>query len=181
MKALECILRQVRNIKETLDLEDESPTLTSQLVQLKQQVAQLQSRLDETRRLSQEKDGLIAELRSVAALRDNMIVDGAAYFIKKDSGVLDGPFCTSCLDQTHETVRIIPATKPKGAEGDKSEWVQCSKCKTPFRSKRLGQYLSPPQSEPAAAATPKKARPVRKAPAKRATRRPVATKKAKSR
>ena len=87
MRALECILRQVRNIKETLDLEDESPTLTSQLVQLKQQVAQLRGRLDETRRLSQEKDGLIAELRSVAALRDNMIVDGAAYFIKKDRGV----------------------------------------------------------------------------------------------
>ena len=179
MKALERILRQVRNIKETLDLEDEPSTLTSQLVQLKQQMAQLQGRLDETRRLSQEKDELIAELQTVAALRDNMIIDGAAYFIKKDRGALDGPFCTSCLDQNHETVRIIPATKPKGAEGDKSEWVQCSKCKTPFRSQRLGQYLNPPQAKPTAA-TAKKAKPVRKAPAKRATRRPVAAKKAKS-
>jgi hypothetical protein len=181
MEALECILRHVRTIKEALDLDEEPPTLTNQLVQLKQQVAQLQSRLDESHKLSTEKDELIAELQAVAALKDNMIVDGPAYFVKKDGGALDGPFCTPCFGRGHETVRIIPAAKPKDGEGDKSEWVQCSKCKTPFRSQRLSEYLNPPQSVATTAPASKKTRPVRKPPARRKTRQLAAAKKAKSR
>jgi hypothetical protein len=180
MAVLDRVLKRVRTLADTLDLETEPPTLTSQLVQFRQQVAELQSRLDEAERLSREKDALIAQLQGIAALRDNMIVDGAAYFIKKDGGALDGPFCTACFERNHEAVRVIPAAKPKGGEGNQSEWVQCSRCQVPFRSQRLGEYLNPPPSEPPAA-TPKKARPVRKAPAKRSASRSTAAKNSKSR
>jgi hypothetical protein len=71
-----------------------------------------------------------------------MIVDDCAYYIKKGT-TLDGPFCTSCFQQKHEIARIVPAPKPKDAEGEAAEWVQCTRCQTPFRSERVGQFLHP--------------------------------------
>lgn len=160
MGFLEPILRRVGVVKEIRELKEELSTLASQLAQLKQQVAKLQA---------------------ATVIREDMIVDGSVYFIKKDGSTLDGPFCTSCFDQNHERVRIVPAAKPKGAEGRQSEWVQCSKCQAPFHSKRASEHLTAPRTAPTGTSPEKKARPVRKAPAKGRTRRPTAAKKAKRR
>jgi hypothetical protein len=109
-----------------------------------------------------------------------MVVDGPAYYIEKDGDTLDGPFCTPCFDQHHKRVRIIPAAKPKGATGRQSEWVQCSTCKTPFHSKRAGEYLNAPGMSRSSASPARKAKPVRKASATSRKRRPASSKKAKS-
>jgi len=124
MELPELVLKPIRAFKEMFDLEEEPPTLTSQVVQLRRQLAKTRSRLDEIRNLAREKDELIAKLQAAGAIKGNMIVDGSAYFVKKGGNILDGPFCTCCFDQNQEKVRIVPADKPQGAAGRQSEWVQ---------------------------------------------------------
>ena len=176
MELPELVLRPIRAFKEMLDLEEEPPILTSQLVQLRRQLAELRSRLDETRKLSLEKDELIARLQAAGAIKDDMIVEGSAWFVKKAGNILDGPYCTCCFEQKYEKVRIVPAARPEDADGPESEWVQCSACRTPFRSSRVGEFLNAPA--PATAETDASAeetkKPVRKAPALRKTTRVAA-------
>jgi len=176
MELPELVLKPIRAFKEMFDLEEEPPTLTSQVVQLRRQLAKTRSRLDEIRNLAREKDELIAKLQAAGAIKGNLIVDGSAYFVKKGGNILDGPFCTCCFDQNQEKVRIVPADKPQGAAGRQSEWVQCPTCRTPFRSKRVGEFLSAPAtaSRGAGSSARQSKKPVRKAPAKRKTTRVVA-------
>lgn len=169
MELPELVLKPIRAFKEMFDLEEEPPTLASQVVQLRRQLAKTRSRLDETRNLAREKDELIAKLQAAGAIKGNMIVDGSAYFVKKGGNILDGPFCTCCFDQKQETVRIVPAAKPQDAAGRQSEWVQCPTCQTPFRSKRVGEFLSAPAAATVGTGDSAKEtkKSVRKAPAKR--------------
>ena len=137
------ISQWIANVKDALDFGPEFPALvTDHRVKFTEELTKLQSLLDQTQQAAQEKDVLIAKLQAAGAVRGNMIVDGSAYYVKKDSS-LDGPFCVSCFQQNHEIARIVPTPKPKGADGDPSEWVQCGKCQAPFRSERIGQYLNP--------------------------------------
>jgi len=133
----------VKILKDTLDFGPEFPAaMEARHVMFAQESARLQHLLEQTRKASQEKDDLIARLRTAGAVTGNMIVDGPAYYIKK-ANTLDGPFCTSCFQQNHEIVRIAAAPAPKEADETSTDWVQCGQCKTPFRSDRIRQYLNP--------------------------------------
>ena len=133
----------VRTIKDALDFGPAFPAaMEARRVVFAQESARLQHLLEQTRKAAQEKDELIAKLRAVGAVTGNMVTDGPAYYIKK-ANTLDGPFCTSCFRRTHEINRIASAPKPKGADGTPADWVQCARCKTPFRSDRISQYLNP--------------------------------------
>jgi hypothetical protein len=178
---LERILKGVRDIKQTFDLEEKPLTLANQFCQLKQQVAELESQFGEVQKLSREKDALIAKLQSVAIIKDNMILDGVVYYLRKDGDILDGPFCTHCFRKDQETVRVVPAAKPKSTSGDPAEWAQCVKCQKPFRSQRVSAYLNTSRTAPGATGVEKRSKPVRKAPAKKKARRSTRAAKAKSR
>ena len=170
-------LRQItanllKTVREVLDLEPElgSEMLAKQYVELRQQVTILRQSLSETRRALKERDELIEKLQAVGVIRENLVMDGSAYFVQKDGRIEDGPFCTCCFDQHQQTVRLVPTPKPTGGAGRSSEWVQCLKCRIPFRSCRAGDYLNSPKPAPARAAAPKesdkKSKP-RKAPRSR--------------
>lgn len=151
------ISQWIANVKDALDFGPEFPTvMADHRVKYTEEMTKLQHLLDQTQRAAQEKDELIAKLQAAGAVRGNMIVDGFAYFIKEDS-ILDGPFCMSCFQQNHEIARIVPAPKPQGADGDPSEWVQCGRCQVPFRSQRIGQYLSPRETAATGTAIPPEA------------------------
>jgi hypothetical protein len=181
MELLDRILRRAKRVKETLDLEEKPLALASQLVQLKQEVAKLESWLNESDRLSDQKDALIARLESVATMAGNTIVDGPAFFVRENGTLLDGPFCTRCFGRSQEKVRMIPVAKPKSGAGNPSEWVQCLKCRKPLRSKRIGEYLSPSPSTQNAASFEKEEKMVRQRPPKCKARRLTRLRKAKSR
>jgi hypothetical protein len=137
-------------IKNELDFGPEfRAALTEHRVKIVDEVERLQRLLGEARKAAQERDELIIKLRATEAIQSTVVADGVAYYIRKES-VLDGPFCTTCFQQNHEIARVVSAPKPRGADGDPAEWVQCTKCRTPFRSERIGQYLS--AREPAAPA-----------------------------
>jgi hypothetical protein len=133
----------VRIIKDALDFGPEFPAaMETRHVLFAQESARLQHLLEQTRKASEEKDELIAKLRAAGAVSGNMVVDGPAYYIKK-ANTLDGPFCTSCFQRNHEIMPIASAPKPRGANETPADWVQCGRCKTPFRSDRISQYLNP--------------------------------------
>jgi hypothetical protein len=159
------ISQWIGNVKDALDFGPEFPAvMTDRRVRFTEEMTKLQHLLDQTQQAAQEKDELIALLQAAGAVRGNMIVDGSAYFIRKDNS-LDGPFCMSCFQQNHEIAHIVPAPQPAGADGESSEWVQCGRCRTPFRSQRIGEYLNPPETTVSLEATDE-ARPVK------ATRKP---------
>ncbi len=135
--------------KDNLDFGPEFPAaMEAHRLGLPERLAQLQSLLEQTRQASHEKDKLIAKLQAAGVIAGNMVLDGPAYFVKRENA-LEGPFCTSCFQQNHEVSRLVPASRPEGADGPETNWVQCTTCQTPFYSERLGQFLNP---RPAAAA-----------------------------
>ena len=133
----------VTTIKDALDFGPEFPdAMEARRVLFAQESARLQHLLEQTQKASQEKDQLIARLQAVGAVAGNMVVDGPACYIRR-ANTLEGPFCTSCFQRNHEVVGIASAPKPRGADGTPADWVQCARCKTPFRSDRISQYLNP--------------------------------------
>ena len=137
------ITQWLATVKDTLDFGQELPVSAAEhRTTLSGELARLQMLLEETRRATQEKDELIAQLQAAGTVHGDMIVDGSAYYIKRETS-LEGPFCTSCFEHHHQIARIVPTPKPKDADGDPAEWVQCGQCQTPFRSERIGQYLNP--------------------------------------
>jgi hypothetical protein len=136
----------IRNAKDALDFGPDFPAaMAAHRLEFTEERTKLQHLLEQARKACQEKDELIARLQAGAAIRGNMIIDGSAYFLKKEN-LLDGPYCLSCFQQNHETTRLVPAPKPKRADGPAAAWVQCPHCQTPFRSDRLGEFLSPRQT-----------------------------------
>ena len=149
-------LRQItatllKTVRDVLDLEQElgSEMLAKQYVELRQQVTILRKSLSETRRALKERDELVEKLQAAGVIRENLVMDGSAYFVRKNGRIEDGPFCTCCFDQNQQMVRLVPTPKPVGGAGRSSEWVQCLKCRIPFRSGRAGEYLNGPKSAPA--------------------------------
>jgi hypothetical protein len=137
------IAQWIATIKDTLDFGPEFPaSVAEHRATFTEELTKLQMLLEQTQRAAQEKDELIAQLQAAGTVRGDMVVDGSAYYIKRET-TLEVPFCTSCFEQSHEIARIAPAPKPKNAEGDPAEWVQCGQCQALFRSERIGQYLNP--------------------------------------
>jgi len=171
------ITQWVGIIKDALDFGPEFPAATTEhQVKFTDELTKLQHLLEQAQSAAKEKDELITKLQAAGAIRENLVVDGSAYYVKKDNA-LSGPFCMSCFQQNHEMSRVMPASKPKGAEGDTTNWVQCVKCRTPFRSERISEYLRPRKavSTPAAASLEEgdEAKPVKATRKSRAQVRPT--------
>jgi hypothetical protein len=164
------ISKWIADVKDELDFGTYFPTSAAEYrATFTDELRRLQGLLKEARKAAQEKDSRIAELQARGTSRADLVIDDRTYYLRSGN-TLDGPFCPACFEQKHEMVRIVPAAKPSGADGGPAEWVQCSKCQTPFRSERIGRYVNPPQAAPTSAAisaqTPAAARPAR-APRKR--------------
>jgi hypothetical protein len=137
------ISQWIATVKDALDFGPGFPaTVAEHRATFTEELTRLQGLLEETRQAAREKDELITRLQAAGKVLGNLIVDGSAYYVRKGNA-LDGPFCTSCFQQRHEVARIVPGSQPAGADGEPTQWVQCNKCRTPFRSERIGQYLNP--------------------------------------
>ncbi len=162
----------IRTVRETLAVKRE-PGLHTLVEELRRQMAELRGLQEETRRAVQENKALISQLQGAGATQNNQILDGLACFISKDENALEGPFCKHCFEHDGQVVRLVPASKPAGERGPRSEWVRCPACRTPFRSRRVGEYLNARPPAPARPATPRRGSAERKPrpPASRASTR----------
>jgi len=110
-------------------------------VELYREVADLRIKLDEQTEQVKEKNQLIAQLKDALAMKENMVCEGSAYYIvDEQDNKTDGPFCTKCFDVDHDLCRLVNG--PRQGDGRPWEWVQCQKCKTPFRSQKIGEYIN---------------------------------------
>ncbi len=140
MNLLELIAKPIQSVKEALDLDP--PSLTDQLIHIKNQLTEVQERLDESRAIEREKDALICQLKDAMKIKGDTVMEGGAYFVKNNGKIEDGPFCTCCVDRTQQYIHLVHTPKPQGQTGRQLDWVQCPQCQTPFRSKQAGEYLS---------------------------------------
>ena len=137
----------IRIAKDALDFGPEFPAaLADHRIGYADKLTQLQTLLEQAQKASQQKDKLIAKLRAA-----NLVFAGSVYFIQKEN-LFEGPYCTSCLEQQHETGPIVFAPRPKGADGPAAHWVQCTLCGATFCSEQVARYLNPALATPEPAA-----------------------------
>jgi len=125
----------VDNIKEVVKIvqQIDNTELYRKLLDVQAEILEITEQL-------KSKDEKIKELEKALQLKGKMICENSAYFIvDENQNKTDGPFCTKCFDVDHIICRLINA--PKHGEGHQWEWVQCPKCKVPFRSRKIGEYL----------------------------------------
>jgi hypothetical protein len=131
--------------KEALKLVDKAANLElyQKLVDLQAQAVEQSGQILEQAKTIEEKDKRIEQLEDALTMKGNMKCQHSAYWHINESGnILDGPYCSKCWDIDHLLCRLVQApTFPSGA-GHSWEWIQCQKCKAPFRSSKAGQYIN---------------------------------------
>lgn len=116
--------------------------LMKQLIDLQDELAKRQAEAMQLVQQNLEKDEEIKKLKKAMAIKSKMVCEFSAYYQVDDQGnKVDGPFCTNCFDNEFATRRLLAGFQPKGQVGWDWTWVQCPKCKTPFRSEQIGEYL----------------------------------------
>lgn len=154
MELIDLIAGSLKTVRQKLDLDSKHDfSLAAEVVELKSKTAALQRRLEDAEQSLAERDELIAQLRAAIATTDDMRIEGAAWFATKGKQIVDGPFCTGCFNRLHQTVTLLEVAKKPEEPGLDSEWVQCPRCRVPFRSRlagelrsRRGPAASPPQA-----------------------------------
>ena len=86
------LAKPIQIVKEVLDLESdlEPPSLVSQFVAIKHQLADIQARLDESNRISREKDTVIAKLQKAMAAKAAPRPTAPA-FVREEDKPVSGP------------------------------------------------------------------------------------------
>lgn len=123
----------VDNIKDAAKLAQQIDNMP-----LYRQILDLQAEAMDLTQQLRDKDEQIRQLEESLSFKSSLAKKDLAYFTVDDSGnITDGPFCTKCFDVDHTKCRLIPITQ----EGFVGNHVQCQKCKVPFDSRRLYEYL----------------------------------------
>lgn len=111
-------------------------------VDLTRRIVVLEAEVRGLIQLIAEKDEAVEQLKKAVQLKGKMVCEHSAYYqVDEQGNTIAGPFCTDCFDNEYATHRLLPAARPKDKGGRDWEWVQCPKCKLPFRSKHTGKYL----------------------------------------
>ena len=128
----------IENAKEAVKLVQQIDNM-----ELYRNILDLQAEALELVQQLKEKDETIEKLKTALELKGKMVCEHSAYWIKDDQGSkTDGPFCTNCFDNEHATRRLVQGGKPSNKGGHDWSWIQCPKCKVPFRQEALGRYLN---------------------------------------
>ena len=72
-----------------------------QILEVQKELIDMQKKITDL-----EKENII--LKNKLEIKDNLIFENNAYWIKKDDGLKDGPFCSRCWDVEKNTVRMAP-------------------------------------------------------------------------
>jgi hypothetical protein len=111
-------------------------------VPLMKHIVELQTEVVELVQQNREKDQTIEKLKRAMELKGKVVCEHSAYYEVNEHGEkVSGPFCTNCFDNEHAPRRLVQGFKPKNQNGHNWCWVQCPKCKVPFRSEYTGKYL----------------------------------------
>lgn len=104
-------------IKENLDAATE---LSSRMTSMKDKetILALREQISQFRELLLEATERIKELEERLKLKEQLVFERGVYWLQKDGGGKDGPFCPACRDIRAQLVRLI---------SDQDQWY----CPTP--------------------------------------------------
>jgi len=107
-----------------------------------QQIKKLIAERSELLEKLAENDKIIMSLKTALDNNGEIVSENGAYWRKDVFGnIVEGPFCKTCFIVESALRNLVRAGKPNEQDIDDWEWVQCSKCRVPFRQKQIGQYL----------------------------------------
>ena len=107
-----------------------------------QQIKELRAERQKLLEKLAENNKIIRAIKTALDNNGEIVSEHCAYWRKNDLGnIIEGPFCTSCFITESALRPLVQAEKPIDYAGDDWEWVQCTKCRAPFRQKQVGQYL----------------------------------------
>lgn len=92
----------IKTIKTALKYAQQSDNIP-----LQNEIINLQMTTNDLIQELRDKDKKIEELSKRIDLRKNLIHKFKSYWLKKDDGDLDGPFCIGCADSEGKTIRLI--------------------------------------------------------------------------
>jgi len=132
--------KSIQLIKDVLDLESdlESPSLLSQLVAVKRQLAEVQERLNESTRISHEKDALISKLRKAMAAQAKPWPTTPAFTRYEDA-----PPSVASVSQPRQATPI-EAPEPIDAPACRPEQATSPQAEPPEELKLPAQASCPP-------------------------------------
>jgi len=87
-----------------------------------QQILETQKKLLEMQKKIQELEKKDRELKEKLEIKENLIFEKNAYWIKKENGEKDGPFCSVCWDADRKLIRLRVGDYAGG-------WAYCLKCR----------------------------------------------------
>ena len=119
--------------------------LFNNLSNIKRQFRQIKELIAERSELLEklaENEKIIMSLKTALDNNGEFVSENGAYWRKDVFGnIVEGPFCITCFATESALRTLMRAGKPNEQDSDDWEWVQCSKCRVPFRQKQVGQYL----------------------------------------
>ena len=87
-----------------------------------QQILETQKELLEMQKIIQDLEKENSELKEKLEIKENLIFEKNTYWLEKESGEKDGPFCSRCFDKDRDLVRMHPRPNPA--------YMMCPACKT---------------------------------------------------
>jgi hypothetical protein len=114
----------------------------SNLTRQSQKIKELTVERSELLRRLTENNKIIMSLKTALENNGEIVSENCAYWRKDGLGnIVEGPFCKSCFITESAFRPLVRVVKPGRQNKDDWEWVQCSKCRFPFRQKQVGEYL----------------------------------------
>ncbi|SMO96024.1 hypothetical protein [Fodinibius sediminis] len=110
IKAATDIAKSLRNVDASL----EKAEMKLKIADLTNALADAKISLSEVQELISEKDSKIKELKAKLELDSNLEYEDECYFIKKDKGEDEGPFCYRCYDADGKLVHLVNVKSYRG-------------------------------------------------------------------
>jgi len=97
-------------------------------IELYQQILDLQGQIMELVEENSKLKGEIASLKEKLSVKEKIIFHDDSYWLPKNDGTEDGPFCSNCWDTRAQLVRMLFCGDPKYSE--------CPNCQNPIEIPR---------------------------------------------
>lgn len=113
----------IDSLKSAIDALKESGKIDviQDIIEAQSQIIEL---MDENKGLKNQLEDCKEKLK----IKGSINFDRNAYWLTKENGEKEGPYCSLCYDSDKKLINLIPCVDPK--------YLMCPKCKRPLEMKR---------------------------------------------
>jgi len=113
-------------------------------IDLYQKIREIQEKLSEYQKKIQNLEEENKELKEKLKIKENLIFENNVYWLKRENGNKDGPFCTRCWDKDNKLIRLYSSSH-------EDLYGRCLECGnrfqikpgsySPYKPKKFNEYL----------------------------------------